>query len=399
MNRERQAAHDWETAYGGGVRAAGVGVAIAGTGAKLIIIDDPIRGRKEANSLTVRDAIHEAYTDDLVTRLEPGGAIVGTVTRWMEDDLPGRIAASEEGPDWVTVNLPALAEEDDPLGRSPGEALWPARYPVDVLERRRTVMGVSFYALFQGRPAPAEGNKFKGQWFRYYRVEGEGESAVFIMDAPDGYRRVVPLASCRRFGTMDTASSIKTSADYSVIASWAVTPQSDLILLEVIRERLEEPDLIRRARDAYRRHRLSYLSIESNSMGLGIIQTLRRGSVDPETRKRLPGLAVRGIPSLTDKVSRAGTAIVRCESGQIWFPQMAPWLAEFEMELLGFPLGAHDDQVDTMSTAAEDVFYSGGGSESDHLQAAKLEAERMIERQEKESVPRDMDDERWWNGG
>jgi hypothetical protein len=182
LDQERQAVDDWLTIVGGGIRAAGVGGGITGHGGKLIIIDDPIKSREEANSLTYRERTWNWYRDDLYTRLEPGGIIVLIMTRWHEDDLAGRILASEDGPNWTVIRLPSLAEtqeerdeyserigrptgEPDPIGRDPGQPLNPERFPNEEVEHTRQVMGNSFYALHQQRPAAAEGDMFKRAWF------------------------------------------------------------------------------------------------------------------------------------------------------------------------------------------------------------------------------------------
>ncbi|MBC8134516.1 MAG: hypothetical protein H8F28_01345, partial [Fibrella sp.] len=172
LSKERTAVDDWETTDGGGVRAVGVGGGVTGMGANLIIIDDPVKSRAEANSEAYRDACYEWFTDDLLTRLEPGGAIILIMTRWHEDDLAGRILASDSGGEWTVIKLPAIAEENDPLGRAPGEALCPERYDVPALERLRKVLKSSFDALFQQRPVAAGGNIFKSEWFqdRYKRL-------------------------------------------------------------------------------------------------------------------------------------------------------------------------------------------------------------------------------------
>ena len=133
--------------------------------------------------------------------------------------------------------------------------------------------------------------------------------------------RSVRVRDCRRFGTADLAASLKTSADYTVIAAWAVTPESDLILLDLVRDHFEEPEILSQARAIFRRHALQYLTVEQNFIGLGVIQTLRRGRTDPETREHAPGLPVRALKAATDKLSRAQTAIVRCEAGQVYWPE------------------------------------------------------------------------------
>jgi predicted phage terminase large subunit-like protein len=386
LSPDRKAVDDWETTAGGGVRAVGVGGGVTGRGADLILIDDPVKSRAEAESQAYRRRIWDWFRDDLYTRQEPGCAIVLTQTRWHELDLAGQILQSEFGADWEVINLPALAEPDDPLGRAEGEALWPERFDRAALLRRRALLGRSFCALYQGKPAPAEGNQFKRPWFRYW------SRGVRPTESPEVYRlhgqseQVVRAKDCRRFGTVDLAVSTSTSADYTVIAAWALTPQGDLLLLDLVRDRFEVPEILRQAGVVQRRYDLDYLTVESNGMQLGIVQTMRR---PPHS------LTVRGIVNDRDKISRATAAIVRLEAGMIYFPERAPWLADYETELLGFPTAAHDDQVDVTSLAAIEA--------SRHIPAPESAPEREREEEDDDEVERlrawhSIDNPYWWSG-
>jgi predicted phage terminase large subunit-like protein len=161
LSEERAAADDWETTEGGGVRAVGVGTGVTGHGGDLIVVDDPVKSREEAESLTYRERVWAWFTDDLWTRREPGAAVVVIMTRWHEDDLVGRILASEDAAQWTVLSLPALAEENDTLGRAEGAALCPDRSDETALADIRVVLGAySFSALFQQSPRPREGNMF-----------------------------------------------------------------------------------------------------------------------------------------------------------------------------------------------------------------------------------------------
>jgi predicted phage terminase large subunit-like protein len=195
LANDRNSAAEWETPDGGGVRAVGVGGGVTGLGADLILIDDPVKSREEAESRTYRDRVWDWYRDDLYTRQEPGCALILVMTRWHEDDLAGRILASEEGPRWRVVRLPALAESEaeyaawaerqlsmvnsDPLRRAEGEPLWPDRFNQQALHRIKTALGArSFAALYQGRPLPAEGGLFKREWFKLVDVLPEPPEAL-----------------------------------------------------------------------------------------------------------------------------------------------------------------------------------------------------------------------------
>jgi len=161
MSADRSAAHDWETIAGGGVRSVGVGSGVTGHGGDLVIIDDPVKSREEAESETYRERVWDWYTDDLYTRLEPGAALIVIMTRWHHDDLVGRILKAPDAADWTALRFPALAEPNDPLGRPEGAALCPDRYDEHALAGIRGVLGeYAFSALYQQRPTPRTGNMF-----------------------------------------------------------------------------------------------------------------------------------------------------------------------------------------------------------------------------------------------
>jgi len=326
----------------GGMIAAGVGGPITGQGGHLVIIDDPVKDAEAANSKVQREAIWDWYRFVLRTRLFPGAAIIVVLTRWHEDDLAGRLLhAAEEDPQadqWTVLRLPAIAEEEDPLGRAPGEALWPEQYGEGALAAVKASVGSYVWAaLYQQRPQPAGGGIFRREWFRYWRRGGQ---EWYVLERPEGPHRVPP-GRCWIFAVVDLAASLKQSADYTVVSTWAVTPERDLLLLDCIRARLEGPDQPRLIRDAYYRWRPGAIWIERSGYQLTLIQQLRR-----------EGLPVRELAADRDKVARALPAAARYEAGTVYHPVGAPWLDEWEAELLAFPTGAHDDMVDTAGYAA-----------------------------------------------
>jgi predicted phage terminase large subunit-like protein len=326
----------------GGMIAAGIGGPITGQGAHLAIIDDPVKDAEAANSKVQRDAVWDWYRFVLRTRLFPGAAVILVLTRWHEDDLAGRLLRQagddSQADQWVVLRLPALAEENDPLGRQPGEALWPEQYDEKALEATKASVGSYVWAaLYQQRPQPAEGGIFKRKYFRYYRTEAEW----YTLHRPEGDKRV-PKKDCWIFQTCDPAGSTKTTADYFVLGTWALTPDRELLLLDLIRERLEGPDQINLFRQAYLRFKPAVQAVESRGLGLTLYQMLLR-----------EGLPVVELKAETDKVTRALPAAARMQAGMVYFPKSAPWLGEYEAELLAFPSGEHDDQVDVTSYAAQ----------------------------------------------
>lgn len=326
----------------GGMIAAGIGGPITGMGAHLAIIDDPVKGPEDANSQVQRDNVWDWYRFVLRTRLQPGAAVILVLTRWHEDDLAGRLLrAAEQDPtadQWTVLRLPAIAEENDPLGRAQGEALWPEQYDEAALAQIRASVGSYVWAaLYQQRPLPAGGGVFKREWFRYWEKDGD---EWYVLLRPEGPQRV-PVSRCWRFAVVDLAASTKETADYTVVSTWAVTPNRDLLLLDVVRTRMEGPDQRHLIRSTWERWRPSFIGIERAGYQLTMVQEMRR-----------QGLPVRELHADRDKVARALVAAARYEGGTVYHPVSAPWLEEWERELLTFPAGAHDDQVDTASYAA-----------------------------------------------
>lgn len=333
---------------GGGLRAVGKGGALTGRGADWINCDDLIRDSMEAGNPTLRQQAWEWFQSVLLTRLEPGGRAVVIQTRWHHDDIIGRLqqgtARGTLGEPWTFVNLPALAEDGDPLGRAPGEALWPARFPVAELEKIRADVGPYVWsALYQGHPTPTSGGMFKRSWLRYYDHE-PGE-----MLKADGVSRTA--WDLRRFATVDLATSKRTSADWTVIAVWAYDPgQRRAFLVDLVRERVEGPDLVPLLANTTKRWGLHAVYVERFGFSLGVIQEARR-----------QGLPVREIRPEGDKIARALPLTAALEGGRILLRAGAPWLGALEDELLTFPAGSHDDQVDALAYGSHVVATLSAG--------------------------------------
>lgn len=342
VRSDSAAADRWDIAgWNGGMLAAGIGGSITGRGADLLIIDDPVKSVEDAESATMRERTWEWYCGTALTRLEPGAAVIVIMTRWHEDDLGGRILDNDRG-EWRVLRLPALAEEDDPLGRAPGEPLWPERYSVDELERRKRDVGRRVFAAeYQQRPVPPVGTIFQSDWFRYARPLAEG--------AYDVGGRVVAVADCRRFVACDLALSTRVSADWTVITCWLITPANDLILVDVLRRRMQAPEIVPALRRVYEQFEPYAIGIETGGFQSAIIQ-----------EALLDGLPAKKLEPDKDKVSRALLAAAKMESGKIFFRFGADYLEALEPELLAFPHGRHDDQVDAISYAAGEVALHGG---------------------------------------
>jgi predicted phage terminase large subunit-like protein len=319
LSDERSAASDWETAIGGGLRAVGVGGGVTGRGGDLIVIDDPIRNREEANSQAYRERVWDWYRDALYTRQEPGAAIILILTRWHEDDLAGRILQSSEGSSWTVVTLPALAEAGDPLGRAEGAALWPDRYDEAELARTKATLGSSFEALYQQRPSALEGAIFKREWWRSYREAPRFHSVL---------------------QSWDTAFKKGQDNDYSVCTTWGQA-DAGYYLLDVWKRRVEFPELKAMVATLGDQYRPNAVLVEDKASGQSLIQELQRDT-------RLPILPIKAD---TDKVSRAYAVTPIIEAGRVLLPDGAPWLSDYLDSMASFPNAAHDDDVDSTTQA------------------------------------------------
>lgn len=339
----RVAADDWETAAGGGIRAAGVGVGIAGLPAKLILIDDPTKNREDAYSQAHRDKVWDWYTEDVYTRLEPDGAIIITMARRHEDDLVGRILASEDAGDWTVVRLPALAEEDDPLGRPVGAALCPERFDETAYAKMRSVLGeVSFSALQQQRPTPASGLIFQMDWIQYYTTPEHP------IKNPDG-TMVATLPPGRwddHFQSWDMSYKDKATSDFVSGQVWS-RKGVNAYFHDRMNKRMTFMESVGAVKNMNSKHPKAFLKlVEDKANGPAVISSLKT--------------EVSGMKAVTpegDKVSRAWSVTPLYEGGNVWFPhpQIAPWVKAVILQMVQFPFGANDDDVDAMTQALRHI--------------------------------------------
>lgn len=174
---DTQAKGKWSTNGRGEFNAAGVGGAITGKGADVLIIDDPVKDRQDADSITIRDTAHSWYLSTAKTRLSPNGAIILVMTRWHDDDLAGRILESEEADEWEIIKFPAIATEDEEH-RKEGEALWPDHYTLEILEKIKKGSDKEWSALYQQDPVDVENAAFKKEMFKTIEYEEMKQKAL-----------------------------------------------------------------------------------------------------------------------------------------------------------------------------------------------------------------------------
>lgn len=325
----------WGTSGGGCYRAAGVGTGIAGFRADLGIIDDPVRSRADAESAVLRERSWQWYRADFLTRLRPGARQVLVMTRWHEDDLAGRLLATQAEA-WRVVRLPAMAEADDPLGRPPGAVLWDDDsygYGAQLREAhafyQRAGANRDWCALFQQQPRPDEGALF--------RVERMPVIDAAPVAAAGGRVRAWDLAATAAIGTADP--------DWTVGVLMLRTEAGGFVVADVVRLR-GGPEVVEAAivNTAAQDGRDVAVSLPQDPGQAGKAQA-------EHLVRRLAGFRVRCTPESGSKATRAAPVAAQCNVGNVAVLR-APWTRAYLEELRGFP-GGKDDQVDATSRAFE----------------------------------------------
>lgn len=319
----------WFTTEGGGMFTSGAGGAFTGRGGDVFVIDDPFKNFAEAHSIVIRDKVWDWYTGTAYSRLEPQGRIVVVSTRWHEDDLIGRLLkAQEEGGDqWTYLRLPAIAEDDDLLGRPAGAALWPERYNEEALHRIERAVGSYVWASqYQQRPSPPKGGIFRRGWWRYY------------WEPPNPSRVSEWLIS------WDMAFKDAEDSSYVVGQVWC-SEGGDKYLIDQVRDHLSFTETLTAVRSlaaAYPHVRLHL--VEDKANGPAVIQSLGR---------TISGMVP--VSPRDSKIARAHAVTPDIEAGNVWLPDpsLKRWVHDFVEETAAFPKGATDDQVDAMTQALE----------------------------------------------
>jgi predicted phage terminase large subunit-like protein len=335
LDPNTQAAHRWGMEAGGEYYAVGVGVGIAGFRADLGIIDDPFGSREDAESKKVRETRWGWYTDDFSSRLTPGARRVIMHTRWHDDDLAGRAIRQLEGlgRSFRLLNLPAEARDDDPLGRLPGEMLWddPAGYDYGAFLRARKQESDprTWASLYQQNPVPDEGAYFQAAWLKTVDLHP-------------------PVDDMRIFGASDYAVT-DAGGDYTVHLVVGIDRDDRMYLLDLWRRQSDSAVWIDAWCDLVKRWKPVEWAEES-----GQIKASIGPFRDRRARERGAYVYCRAFPSRADKAVRAQSIRGRMALGGLYLPARVgrepnPWRSEFEAELLRFPVGVHDDQVDALS--------------------------------------------------
>ena len=329
LQEDSQAAGRWETAQGGEYFAAGVGGAITGRGADLLIIDDP-HSEQDALSPTSLETAYEWYTSGPRQRLQPGASIVLVMTRWSKKDLTGILLKNQKeikGDQWEVVEFPAVMDHGP---------VWPEYWGQEELDKVKATLPVGKWnAQWMQNPTSEEGALIKREWWRKWEK-----------DRPPDLHYVIQ--------SYDTAFMKKETADFSAITTWGVfypeeNKSANLILLDAVKERYEFPELRRVALDQYKYWKPEMVIIEAKASGLPLTYELRQMDIPVQTFTPSKG---------NDKHVRVNTCAPLFESGMIWAPDQK-FTEEVIEECAAFPHGDHDDLVDSMTMAVM-RFRQGG---------------------------------------
>ena len=334
LQEDSKAAGRWETSQGGEYFAAGVGGAITGRGADLLIIDDP-HSEQDAMSKTALESAYEWYTSGPRQRLQPGGKIVLVMTRWSQKDLTGMLIKNQteaKADQWHVVEFPAIMDQ----GSDKAKPVWPEYWKLEELEKVKATLPVGKWnAQWMQEPTSEEGAILKREWWMKYDSE----------DIPPLYHVIQ---------SYDTAFLKKETADYSAITTWGLWyPEEDgppqLLLLDAIKGRYEFPELRRMALEQYSYWKPETVIVESKASGLPLTYELRQMDIP----------VVNFTPSKgNDKHARVNACAPLFESGMIWAPEQK-FAEEVIEECAAFPFGDHDDFVDS-TTQAIMRFRQGG---------------------------------------
>ena len=325
-----------KTSANGQLSFVGRGSSSTGRGGHLLIADDLIKDAEEADSPTIREKIWNWFVKVFLTRqMRAGSCVVLVMTRWNEDDVVGRLTDphnpaynKEEASKWKVLNLPAIAELSDPMGRKPGEALWPERFPLPMLEAQKRIDPMGFMALYQQRPSPEEGAFFRAAWLKTYVAANRP-----------------PAAEMRIYAASDHAiGTDRKKHDASVMVIAGVCPNKYLWILDCYWARKPPDQTVESMLDMCALWKPSFWFAENEAI---------LKSIGPWIYKRK---IERGIPVVLDPmpVHKNKEAIAQSiaglmQAGRVIFPRASPWFPEAKHELMHFPHGANDDFVTAIS--------------------------------------------------
>lgn len=313
--------YEHATSQRGAFYAVGVGGPLTGRGAHLLLIDDPVKNREDAESEVIRKKTKDWYTSTAYTRLMPGGRIVIIQTRWHEDDLTGWLLSEHKHEDWTVLDLPAISDD--------GKALWPEQYDLDALERiKRALPPRDWSALYQQRPSPDTGDYFKREW-------------IHTVDS------LPPRDQMMIYGGSDYAVTAQ-GGDFTVHVVVGIDPDGRMYLLDLWRDQASSDVWVEAFCDLVRKWKPIGWAEETGQIKSGVGPFLEKRAMEREAFVAREAFATRG-----DKAIRAQSIRGRMAMSGLYVHRAAPFLSDLISEMMSFPVGVHDDQVDALGLVGQ----------------------------------------------
>jgi predicted phage terminase large subunit-like protein len=357
------------TNKGGVVFAVGRGSSATGRGAHLAVIDDPIKDREEADSPTIRNKLWKWFTQVILTRLMGKHGVVMIVqTRWHEDDLPGRLLdprnpeySEKEAKRWVSVTLPALAEENDPLGRAVGEPLWPERFPLTMMNNMRDIDPRGFASLYQGHPSVEDGDFFKKEHLVTYVRKNR----------PDWQEMKI-------YGSGDYATTTRQVNDRTALGVWGVDRDDEIWLLDLWWGRAATDKVVDEQIRLMKKWTPFLWVMEASTV---------THSIGPFLKKRMREekiyTTIQKLPTIADGPARARSFQGRYNMDMVHLPEDHPKFLMMRDELLAFPQGMHDDFVDMCAYFGMKIHRMSRGESRPKVEKSEVGTLRYLKEQTK----------------
>jgi predicted phage terminase large subunit-like protein len=342
IHHDSKAVMKWNTPQGGGMFAAGVGGPITGRGGDLLLCDDPHKNFDDANSEKLNDSIHNWWRTTFETREEPGSSIIVVMTRWTTEDLTAWLLDNVDR-DWDHIVIPAIAGESDPIGRQEGEALWPDRYDIDWLKKKRSGNSQTFEAMYQQNPDSGTGHVWLPEWWK--RWTGFAKKGEWTSD------RVPHPDESSWIQSWDLATKGNENSSYVCGQVWA-SKNAHHYLVHEVREKLSFTETLQAMRNVRAAYPYATLTlVEDKANGPAVMNVLRN---------ELGGLVP--VEPFGSKLARARAVSPYIESGNVYIPKSGSysWVDPFEKECRLFPMCKHNDQVDTTSQALNRICTNSG---------------------------------------